>query len=113
MTLQFEFNEAIVVCLHSRIIRLNATLHTLSSRSVKGNSHPSNIEQIAVRDIVELFGVDGEGPLPEDIEEANSVVVNDPPCPLDQVDEYDFMELFEPLTTCDDYGKRYYALKVY
>lgn len=63
------------------------------------------MDQIAVWDIVEgfpaddvhLFGLDGDGPLPTDLEDSNSVVVDDVACPLDQ-DKLDFLEMFHPLT---------------
>ena len=79
---------------------------------LNGVLDPLNREQIAVRDIieplpaegVEHFGVDGEGPLPIELEEDNSVVVNDAISPLSQEDEQHFMALFDPLATCNDYG---------
>ena len=80
-----------------------------------GMVNPANVEQVVVRDVVEplpedvhLFGVDNEGPLPADLEE-NRVIVDDVPCPLNEEDEHEFIEQFDPLATCSDYGISIYA----
>ena len=122
--LQFIFTPRINKCLTEFACAWNhhpiRTEHNWSPRRMwlNGVLDPLNGEQLAVRDIVEpppagdvqLFGIDGEGPLPTELEEeeSNSVVVDDAICPLDQVDEQDLIALFDPLSTCDDYGVSLY-----
>ena len=122
--LQFIFTPRINICLTEFACAWNhhpiRTEHNWSPRRIwlNGVLDPLNGEQTAVRDIVEplpagdvqLFGIDGEGPLPVALEEEenNSVVVNDAICPLNQVDEQNFRASFDPLSTCDDYGVSLY-----
>lgn len=120
--LQYIFTPRINVCLTEFACAWNhhpiRTEHNWSPRRVwlNGVLDPLNREQIAVRDVIEplpaggvqYFGIDGEGPLPIELDEDNSVVVNDAISPLSQEDEQNFMGLFDPLVTCNDYGVSLY-----
>lgn len=115
--LHYLFLPRINVCLTEFACGWNhhpiRTEHNWSPRRMwfNGMVDPSNVEQVAIRDVIDplpagdvhLFGVDNGGPLPADLEE-NSVVVDDVPCPLNEEDEEDFIEQFDPLDTCSDYG---------
>ena len=73
---------------------------------------PRNEHQTAVRDIIDplpsegldSFGLDAEGALP--IEGDESVEVNEVPCPIENNDQ--FIERFNPLQTCNDFGLALY-----
>lgn len=77
---------------------------------------PDNRDLTAVRDVIDPlpadvadFGVDHSGPLPLDLNEnPETVVVEDPGCPLNGDDLDEFNDLFDPLCVCDDYGVALY-----
>ena len=61
-------------------------------------------------DFIKNYGIDPDGPLPDD--EDNEVVVPTTPCPLDS-DQYDDLVLaVDPLSRSDNYGIDVY-LQVY
>ena len=78
--------------------------------------NPDNRDLTAVRDVIDPlpadvtgFGVDPCGPLPIDLSEGTeTVVVEDPECPLNGDDLDEFNDLFDPLCMCDDYGVALY-----
>ncbi len=84
---------------------------------MNGVLDPTNRDRTAIRDImdpipndgVENFGIDFEGPLPTDMDDNDTVVVDDVECPLDTQDLEEFQELFNPLVACDDYGITLYS----
>lgn len=84
---------------------------------MNGVLDPNNQELTAIRDIVDpvphegldLFGIDREGPLPFDLNEYTTVEVDDTECPLNETDRDAFVNLFDPLESCEDYGIDLYS----